>query len=197
MRVLSVEEQRRLVRYLHQDTDVYKFGVLLTLYTGLRIGELCALHWNDLANGRIKVRKTMQRVRSTTGPGTELWIGPPKTETSMREIPVPSFLVALVERFRLENQGQAYVLGTPKMPIVEPRVMQYKFKRYLLEAEIEHANFHSLRHSFATRSVECGFDVKSLTEILGHAKVQITLDRYVHSSFALKCSNMEKLRQIL
>ena len=74
--------------------------------------------------------------------------------------------------------------------------MQYRFKKYLIEANIEKANFHALRHSFATRAVECGFEIKSLSELLGHANVQVTLQKYVHSSFALKRDNMELLKSV-
>ena len=195
-RVLSVEEQRKLVAYLSVNPDIYKFGVLLTLYTGLRIGELCALKWSDIENNCIKVRKTMQRLQKSNGNGTELFIGAPKTETSIRCIPIPSFLIKQLAHFRELGNGQEYFLGEKGQPIAEPRIMQYKFKKYLEEAGVEKANFHALRHSFATRCVEVGFDIKSLCEILGHASVQTTLSNYVHSSFELKQSNMELLSKI-
>ena len=194
MRVLSIEEQRRLTDFLLQDLDIYKFGVVLALYTGLRIGELCALQWSDVANGRIKVQRTMQRVQRTDGNGTELYIGEPKTQSSSREIPIPSFLTEQIEQFR--DETQQYVLGTRFMRIVEPRTMQNKFKRYLSAVNIDGATFHTLRHSFASRCVEAGFDIKSLSEILGHSDVKVSLNRYVHSSFSLKVDNMEKLQAI-
>ena len=193
MRVFTQEEQSRLVQYLHEDLDIYKFGVLLALYTGLRVGELCALHWEDISDTYIRVRQTMQRLPKNDGSGTELFIGTPKTGTSARLIPIPSFLKEAIEHFRAESNGQMYFLGRNGKPIAEPRVMQYKFKKYLTEAGIEKANFHALRHSFATRAVEVGFELKSLSEVLGHANVQVTLQKYVHSSFALKQSNMELL----
>ena len=195
MRVLTAEEQRKLIDYLCSDMDIYKFGIYLALYTGLRLGELCALKWGDIENGRIKVRRTMQRL--SNGDGTTLNVGAPKTDSSIREIPIPTFLEETVEYFRDTNPKDRYVLAEGNKTVVEPRVMQYKFKRFLNEAGIEHANFHALRHTFATRCVECGFEVKSLSEILGHANVNITLNRYVHSSFQLKQSQMEKLAQTL
>lgn len=196
MRVLSKEEQQRLVEYLLIDIDIYKLGVLVSLYTGMRLGELCALRWEDVDGDCIKVKQTMQRLSKNNGNGTELFIGTPKTETSIRLIPIPSFLKELIDEFKIKGVGQQYFLGTNKKRIVEPRVMQYKFKKYLLEAHIEKANFHALRHSFATRAVECGFEIKSLSELLGHANVQITLQKYVHSSFALKQNNMELLKSV-
>ncbi|MBQ4099933.1 MAG: site-specific integrase, partial [Oscillospiraceae bacterium] len=192
----SKDEQQRLVDYLLIDIDIYKLGVLVALYTGMRLGELCALRWEDIDDDCIKVRQTMQRLSKNNGVGTELFIGTPKTETSVRLIPIPSFLKELIEEFRIRGAGEKYFLGSKDKHIVEPRVMQYKFKKYLLDAHIEKANFHALRHSFATRAVEVGFEIKSLSELLGHANVQITLQKYVHSSFALKQDNMELLKSV-
>ena len=196
MRVFSEEEQKRLVTYLNRDLDIYKFGVLLALYTGLRIGELCALKWEDIKDGRINVRRTVQRLKSDTNSGTKLYIGTPKTITSIREIPVPSFLKELIEDFRIKSK-QEFVLGTDVIPMAEPRIMQIKFKKYLSESGISEANFHTLRHTFATRCVECDFEIKSLSAVLGHSTVAITLNKYVHTTFQMKLDNMEKLRRIL
>lgn len=193
MRVLSTDEQRKLIAYLTDDMDIYKFGVLLTLYTGLRLGELCALRWEDIEPDCIRVRKTMQRLQKEDGSGTELHIGAPKTGSSIRVIPIPSFLKESLEAFREAAQGREYFLAKKGMPIAEPRVMQYKFRIFLKEAGIEKANFHCLRHSFATTAVARGFELKSLSEVLGHANIQTTLQRYVHSSFELKQINMERL----
>lgn len=197
MRVLSEDEQKTLVCYLLTDMDIYKLGVLTALYTGLRIGELCALRWEDIDKDAIKVRRTMQRLRNKEGTGTELYIGPPKTETSARIIPIPSFLKEKIDLFRKENDKQTYFLSVKDMPITEPRVMQYKFKKYLKDSGIDKANFHALRHSFATRCVEVGFDIKSLSNILGHSSSVVTVDRYVHSSFSLKKQNMELLSKVV
>ncbi len=192
MRVLSKAEQKHLVAYLLRESDIYKAGVLVALYTGLRIGELCALRWEDIQDSSIYVRRTVQRLKREDAKGTELYVSAPKTDTSYRMIPLPSFLKEFIETFR-PNDNAGYFLSTY---ITEPRVMQYKFKKYLQEARIENANFHALRHTFATRCVECGFEIKSLSEILGHANVQTTLNQYVHSSFELKKQNMERLASV-
>lgn len=197
MRVLSLEEQRKLVSYLSEETDIYKFGVLLALYTGLRIGELCGLQWEDIEDNRIKVRRTVQRLKNSNGNGTVLFIDTPKTTSSIREIPLPSFLMDSIKHYKKLYGNCKYVISNSAEEVTEPRVMQYKFKKYLLAAGIEKANFHSLRHTFATRCIECGVEVKSLSEILGHTGVNITLNRYVHSSFEYKLNNIEKLSQIL
>lgn len=196
MRVLSLAEQKKLVAFLLEDMDVYKLGVLTALYTGLRIGELCALRWEDIEENCITVRKTMQRLKKTAANGTELFIGAPKTDTSLRTIPMPSFLKELIASFKENRPVGEYFLAEPSLPMTEPRVMQYKFVKYLRAAGIEKANFHALRHTFATRCVECGFEIKSLSEILGHANVQTTLNRYVHSSLSLKQANMDLLKLI-
>lgn len=195
MRVLSIAEQKIIVAYLTKDMDIFKVAVLLALYTGLRIGELCALHWSDIRDGCIYVQKTMQRLKYKDKKGTYLYIGPPKTKKSIRVIPLPSFMVSYIESFRKDDEE--YFLGTEALHVVEPRVMQFRFKRFIQEAGIDKATFHTLRHTFATRCVECGVDVKTLSELLGHANVQITLNRYVHSSLDLKRSSIEKLARFL
>lgn len=196
MRVLSQEEQKKLVGYLMQDLDPCKLGVLVALYTGLRVGELCALKWEDIEDNSLTVRRTMQRLKNETSNGTELHVGSPKTKTSLRTIPIPSFLLELIEPFRKPELAESYFLAASPDEVIEPRTMQYRFRRYLKEAGIQKANFHALRHTFATRCVEAGFEIKSLSEILGHANVQTTLNKYVHSSFALKRTNMELLTPV-
>ena len=195
MRVLSPAEQKQLESYILQDMDVCKLGVLMTLYTGLRIGELCALRWEDIEKGQITIRGTMQRLRKKDNSGSAVVVGPPKTKSSLRTIPIPAFLTAQLEAFRRENPGQIYFLGTSSKPVVEPRVMQYRFEKYMADLHIEGATFHTLRHTFATRCVDSfDFEIKSLSEILGHSSVVITLKKYVHSSMDLKRKNMDKLR---
>lgn len=195
MRVLTQIEQDALISVLMDDMDLYKFGVFLSLYTGIRIGELCALQWEDfnLSKTTLKIRKTMQRIQDT-GNGafskTKIVITEPKSQCSIREIPLPTFVVDMARSF-IANP-KAYIL-TGSDRYVEPRTMQNRFKSYVKDSGIADTNFHALRHTFATRCVEVGFEIKSLSEVLGHANVNITLNRYVHSSFELKCSNMNKL----
>ncbi len=196
MRVLGPSEQDALVQVLLRELDRYKLGVLLSLYTGIRLGELCALRWENLCltSTTLKVRETMQRIQDR-GDGaerkTKVIITEPKSACSIRDIPLPPFLVQLAQPF--SAHPQAFILSGAQDCYVEPRTMQNRFKRYVRESGIADANFHALRHTFATRCVEVGFELKSLSEILGHANVNITLNRYVHTSFDLKCSNMNKL----
>lgn len=193
MRVLSAEEQTCLERYLSMDMDIYKFGVFLALYSGLRIGELCALRWEDIDGGILTVNKTMQRLKGQHG-GTEVVVSTPKSIASNRRIPLPDFLLLRMEGFRREN---GYVLANADGKYTEPRLLQLKFEKMIAQAGLSKTNFHALRHTFATRCVETGFDMKSLSEILGHSDVKTTLNRYVHSSFALKQQNMCRLQSVV
>lgn len=185
MRVLSVSEQDVFVNLILSKNDIFGFGMLLALFTGMRLGELCALEWKDISDGKIKVRKTMQRI------GGKIEILPPKTQSSFREIPIPKELVFIVESKRKQ---EGYVLTRDNGKFTEPRLLQMKFKKYTAECGISDINFHALRHTFATRCVEAGFDIKTLSEILGHSDVKTTLNKYVHSSMEQKIINMDKLK---
>lgn len=196
MRVLTIDEQKKLASVLLNEMDLYKLGVFISLYTGIRIGELCALKWENLniECKTLKIRETMQRIQSpeeTETSKTKIVFTEPKSKCSIRDIPLPDFLIDIIKKF--QSSPKAYVLTGDKNRYVEPRTMQNRFQKYVQESGIKKANYHSLRHTFATRCVEVGFEVKSLSEILGHANVNITLNRYVHSSFELKSNNMNKL----
>ena len=195
MRVLTPEEQDALAAVLVHNMDRYKFGVLLSLYTGIRIGELCALQWGDFETNlsTLTVRKTMQRVKNTdnlSNSKTKIIITEPKSQCSVREIPLPPFMVEIAKSF--QTNPDAFVLSGTVSQYVEPRTMQNRFQTYVKQSGIASANYHALRHSFATRCVELSFDIKTLSTILGHASVNITLNRYVHSSMELKKANMSK-----
>ncbi|MEE0840694.1 MAG: site-specific integrase [Acutalibacteraceae bacterium] len=187
-RVLSMKEQEKLTRYLLDNMDEFKMAVLLTLYTGLRIGELCALRWEDISGDCITVNKTMQRLKNQKG-GTVVVTGTPKSDSSYRTIPFPKALGEIVEQYRKEG----YVIRTARNPFCEPRTVQQRFKAITDRVNLENVTFHTLRHTFATRCIEAGFDSKTLSDILGHSDVKITLNRYVHSSIELKRKNMEKI----
>lgn len=195
---MSEEEQRRMAAYLRQDMDACKFGVLLAMLTGLRIGELCALRWENIstAKGTLRVEATMQRLKNVDGDGgkTRILIGSPKSDASCRTIPLSENAAALCRHMDTRTP-LAFVL-TGAASYMEPRTLQYRFKGYMRDCGLEDVHFHTLRHTFATRCVEVGFDLKSLSEILGHANTSITMNRYVHSSFDLKRSNMDKLSAV-
>lgn len=174
-------------------------GILIALYTGLRIGETCALTWEDinLKDGIIYVRKNVQRVKTSDGQtsNTEILFQTPKTSTSQRMIPIPPVLLTLL-RVKAEDDN-GYIIKGKKKPWAEPRTLQYRFARILNQCGLEAFNFHMLRHAFATRCIAGGFDVKSLSEILGHSSIQITLNLYVHSSMQRKKQLMEQFELCL
>lgn len=184
--VMSVLEQRKLTSFLLNKTDLSKTGILLTLYTGLRLGELCGLRWSDvdLMNGNISVKRTIQRLDS------DFLIDSPKTFSSERTIPLPSFIAELMRNIEPENKE--YYVTTGSNGFTQPRTYQNRFKAYLKECELPDYHFHTLRHTFASRAIELGIDPKSVSEILGHANVKITLDLYVHPSMEAKKEQMEK-----
>lgn len=192
--ILSKEQQQKLEQFIAQNHSLTTLGVSLSMYMGLRIGELCALKWEDidLEKRVITVRKTIQRIQVRNGKRrTKLIITEPKSANSMREIPIPECLVKLLEKFK--DSAENFVLSSSKKP-VEPRTMQYRFVKILKNAELPSVHFHSLRHLFATNCIALGFDVKTLSEILGHSSVEVTLSRYVHSSMDRKRVCMDLIK---
>lgn len=199
MRVLSRDEQERFVKYLLENMDECKFAVLLMLDSGIRIGEMCALKWGNinLKEQTIRITETLQRLHDAEKTGeahTHIVIGAPKSGTSMRTIPLTERAVRLCQRFAVENDNAYVLTGTEKY--MEPRTLQYRIEKYTKECGLEGVHAHTLRHTFATRAVEVGFEIKSLSEVLGHSTTTITLERYVHSSMELKRSNMDKLTAV-
>ena len=189
--VLSWKEQAGLLPILFQKMDKAKMAVLLCLHTGLRLGELCALKWKDIdfGNRMVSVNQTVQRLYREGGKTkTVLLETEPKSGYSRREIPLPVMILELFEKIRHEGN---YVFGKDKP--MEPRTLQNHFKRLLKKAGLKHKNFHALRHTFATNCIESGADIKSLSEILGHSDVQISLNRYVHPSMDSKRKYLDGL----
>jgi len=185
--VLSKEEQAKLQNFLLQEVDPYKIGVLVCLYTGLRLGEICALKTDDIDLKRkcIHVKQTVQRIRyEGHETKTKLMVSDPKTVSSIREVPLCDFLIKLLSKYPAQSE---YLLGTKPL---EPRTYQYKLNQYFAALSIKGQHFHSLRHTFATNCIESGMDPKCLSEILGHADVNTTLNRYVHPSFNTKINQI-------
>jgi len=190
VKLFSENQQNQLCNYLLNNFDRTSIGVLLSLYTGLRIGEICGLKWSDIdfEKSILTVRRTVQRIRTGVY-GTKLIVDSPKSSSSQRSIPIPNFLMDILRKIRDNNDF--YILsGNSK--VTEPRTMQRKFKSILKKADLPSINYHALRHMFATNCIKLGFDVKTLSEILGHASVETTLNRYVHSSMERKtqCMNL-------
>lgn len=198
IRVLTVEEQQILTAYLLKDLDLCKFGILLALLTGVRIGELCALRWDRifLDSKLLRVDSSMQRMKNLSSDAvskTVVVIGVPKSQSSIRTIPLPDYLVDLCRKL-YPSEPEAFVLTGTATRYMEPRTLQRKFAKYAEDCGLANVTVHTCRHTFATRCIEAGFEIKSLSEIMGHANVSITMNRYVHCSMNLKRKNMEKVQ---
>ena len=195
-RVLDIDEQKRFISYLQTDMDECKFGILLALLTGLRIGELCALKWENISlkNKTIRVKATMQRLHDyeCLGEGkTKIVIDSPKSGASIRSIPLTEIALRLCEKYDPHCPDAFLLTGSNRF--MEPRILQKRLAKYTAECGLDGVHFHTIRHTFATRCAEAGFEIKSLSEILGHSDISITLNRYVHSSMELKRKNMDRL----
>lgn len=197
--ILTLREQRKLETYLWEHRQKPRCaGILICLYTGLRLGEICGLQWRDIDRKRhvLYINRTLQRVtetRSNHEKKTKLISGEPKSGASVRAIPLPRSFWILLREMSGEMRDEDYFLSGNAEPI-EPRNYQYFFKKVLADCELRYVNFHTLRHTFATRCVEAGMDIKTLSEILGHTNTNITLSYYVHSSMQSKRKQMNRLK---
>ena len=194
----SHAEQALLESKLFAAEEPFALGIILSLYGGLRIGEVCALTWDDIHFdvGTVAVQKTLIRIQDTSPNAprkTKLILETPKTPCSNRVIPLPEFVLAHL-RAKRGLPGTYVLSGT--LHFVEPRCCLGKYKRFLKSAGVADHTYHALRHTFATRCIENNVDVKSLSEIMGHASVTITMQRYVHPSMDLKRAQINKLTPI-
>ncbi len=184
-----------LINFCSSHFSSINLGILIVIFTGMRIGEICALQWRDidLDTGIIKINKTMQRIKNTDPKSkfkTKIIIDSPKSNKSKREIPINNFLLTLL-RYR-KRKPNAYILTGKSKKFMEPRVLEYHYKKILEELKIDYINFHALRHTFATRFYRETNDTKALAEILGHQNVSTTLNIYVHSDIENKRNLIEK-----
>lgn len=188
--ILSSTERKRLENYLIYNQNKTSVAILLCLFTGLRVGELCGLKWEDIDfdNAVLYVKRTVQRV-SKNGK-SQVIIGTPKSKTSIRTVPIPAFVLDILKNFK--SCGAFYII-TEKSKPTEPRTMQNRFKSILKLCRIRNVNFHLLRHTYATICIEKGFDPKTLSELLGHADAAITLNRYCHPSMQIKKDYVSRL----
>ena len=188
VKTFTKPEQSQILTCIYGSLDLFKIALLLCMYTGIRLGELCALKWTDFDfhDGTVTVNRTVQRI-AMKGYMTKtiLMEGAPKSSSSNRTIPLTAEIMGLLEKLKSDN---SYVFGGNKP--LEPRTAQYWFQKILKEAGVDSRNFHILRHTFATNCVESGMDVKTLSVILGHSDVKITLNRYVHPTMDSKRRQM-------
>ena len=195
IQILSNKEKQKLEKYCIEQNSLKSLGILICLNTGLRVGEVCALRWEnvDFETRRIHVEKTIERIYSKEENKTIVIIDTPKSITSVRTIPINSKLYNILKQIRGKSKKTDFVLTGSSEHYVEPRNYQYHFKEILKRSKVKKYKFHTLRHTFATNCIEAGMDIKSLSEILGHADVSITLNIYVHSSDKEKRKYLEKI----
>lgn len=189
--IFEKSDQVALINSLQSNICHKNFGILLTIHTGLRIGELCALKWSDINfdTQLLHINKTMIRTY-TKEDGSKLNITAPKTRSSIRTIPLNKWIMQYAVLLR--GSDNEYIV-TGKEKYIEPNKYRLYYNRQLKDLDLPHRKFHSLRHTFATRCIECGCDYKSLSELLGHSNVSITMNLYVHPQLELKRKCVELL----
>ena len=191
---LSVQEQACLRDFVLEHPTTRKAGLLLQMQLGLRIGEVCGLQWGDfdLSAGVLTIRRTVSRIYCRDG-HTKVLIQTPKTRSSGREIPIPQELFTLLQRLHGGASEETWFLSGNAEKPVEPRCYRKSVQLYLRQAAVRKVHPHTLRHTFATTCLQAGCDIKTLSELLGHADPNITLRRYVHSNMNRKRRELERV----
>lgn len=196
LEVLSIANQKKIMRFVEDNFTFRNLGIFICLSTGIRIGEICALTWDDIdiENGVIHIRKTIQRiyVKENGIKKTELLIDTPKTATSMRDIPMIKDLYEILKPLKKVVNNDYFVLTNEATP-TEPRTYRNYYKKLLDKLGIPPIKFHGLRHSFATRCIESKCDYKTVSVILGHSNISTTLNLYVHPNYEQKKKCIDKM----
>lgn len=194
LEVFNDYENEILKNYVLSSKKITDLGVLISLYSGLRIGEVCGLKWGDMdfENRVIYVKRTVQRLYFGEKK-SEIIVSTPKSKKSIRQIPLSKILYKKMKPLRKFFSNEDYIITGLHNKYTEPHVYRYTYKNMLKECKIPYRKYHCLRHTFATRCIRVGMDVKSLSEVLGHASIGITLDTYVHSSYETKKKYIDKL----
>lgn len=201
IQVFNIDTQKKLMNYIKRNFTFKNLGIYISLTTGLRIGEVCALQWKDLNidSGLITISKTIGRIYTPKSNGkkrTELIIDTPKTKNSIREIPMPTELIKILKSLNKIVNPDYYILTNESIPI-EPRTYRNYFKKLLQTLNMPKLKFHGLRHSFATRCIECNCDYKTVSVILGHSNISTTLNLYVHPNLDQKKRCINKMYKSL
>ncbi len=200
MEVLTKGNQRKIMNYVQEHFTFKNLGVYICLSTGIRIGEICALTWEDidLDNGVISIRKTIQRIYIMDGTDkhTELLLDTPKTKNSIREIPMTKELLKILKPLKKVVNNNFFVLTNDIKP-TEPRTYRNYYKKLMRKLNIPDLKFHGLRHSFATRCVESNCDYKTVSVILGHSNISTTLNLYVHPNLEQKKKCIDQMSKML
>lgn len=196
LEVLSVANHRKILNYIQSHFTFTGLGIYISLSTGLRIGEICALKWSDInvVDGTITVSRTIERIYIIEGEKkhTELVINTPKTKNSCREIPISKELLAIIKPLKKVVNEDFYVLTNDERP-TEPRTYRNYYNKLMTKLDIPKLKYHGLRHSFATRCIEAGCDYKTVSVLLGHSNISTTLNLYVHPNMEQKKRCISKM----
>lgn len=194
--VLSVTNHRKILNHIQSHFTFMGLGIYISLSTGLRIGEVCALKWSDInvTDGILTVNRTIERIYIIEGEKkhTELVINTPKTKNSCREIPMNKELLGMLKPLKKVVNDDYYILTNDERPI-EPRTYRNYYKRLMEKLDIPKLKYHGLRHSFATRCIEVGCDYKTVSVLLGHSNISTTLNLYVHPNMEQKKRCIDKV----
>ena len=198
VKTLTRADQRRLMDHIQANFSFMNLGIYICLSAGLRIGELCALTWDDLDTdaGVVRISKTLQRIYMNEKCRTEVIIGTPKSRNSIREIPLAKELQRLIKPLKKVVNGKFYILTNSLSP-TEPRSYRNYYRRIMHQLDLPQLKFHSLRHSFATRCIESKCDYKTVSVLLGHSSISTTLNLYVHPNLDQKKKCIERMFKTL
>ncbi|GHU99523.1 site-specific integrase [Clostridia bacterium] len=196
--VFTRDEQSKIEYAAERSGDARTLGIVISLYTGLRLGELCGLRWEniDFENKTMTIKKSLNRIENKSGGKnkTVMLEQEPKTANAKRIIPLMDILCEMLKKAKTESSGP-HVISMPDGRYVNPRTLQMIYAKLLKTANVPYYKFHATRHTFATRAIEIGMDIKSVSEILGHANATITINRYVHSLTEQKIKGMSMLNE--
>ncbi|MDF3006005.1 MAG: site-specific integrase [Oscillospiraceae bacterium] len=200
VQVFTTREQQ-LIEYAALNSENRRaLGLILCFYSGIRLGELCGLKWSDFDwdAGTMSIMRTVTRAKNFEQEGnkTALHIGTPKSRTSIRKIPLPAFILQQAKALGLDQKREGYFVLSDNVEPLDPRSYQKLFQRVLIQAGIKARKFHAIRHTFATRALELGVDIKTLSELLGHSNVSITLNIYAHSLLEQKKIAIDKFNSM-
>lgn len=195
--ILTKQEQNKITNYVLNNCTSKNIGLLISLYSGIRIGELCALQWKDIdfKNNKLYISKTVQRIyiKDKNECISKIVITSPKTKNANREIPINKDFLEILKKIKSDKNN--YILSNSDK-YIEPRIYRKYFNKILKELKIKQFNFHSLRHTFATNCISLGCDYKTVSELLGHSNVNITLNLYVHPRYSQKKKCIDLISKI-
>lgn len=192
IQILNDSQIKLIVKKINNSINPAHLGIVISLYTGMRLGEVCALKRAniDFENDIIHVHQTVQRLSDNFGK-TTLIVDAPKSKSSYRDIPIIPYLLMIFKKYGIDKYSdEKYILNNRDIPY-EPRTLQYGFSRFIQECELTELHYHCLRHTFATNCIRAGMEMKTLSEILGHSNVGITMNIYVHSDIEQKKQQMK------